>query len=67
MLQYSTDIIAYTSYSTKVKEFELTFFAKKNTTDLEFFNFHFNSKHLTAINHSSKQENLYNNACVGLL
>ena len=55
------------SHSTKVKEFELFSFAKNNTTNLDFFNFNFNSEQLAAINHSSRQDNLHNNACVGLL
>ena len=58
--------IADMSNSTKVKEFELFFFAKNNTTNLDFLNFNFNSEQLTAINHSPRQENLRNNACVGL-
>ena len=57
----------YRSHSTKVKEFEPNKFAKNNTTNLEFLNFNFNSEQLTAIKHSSRQENLHDNACVGLL
>ena len=58
----------YTSQSIKVKEFEL-FFLQKITQLIwrVFFNFKFNSEQLTAINHSSRQENLHNNACDGLL
>ena len=56
------------SHSTKVKEFELFCFAKNNTTNKDFFfNFNFNSEQLTAINHSSRHENLHYNVCVGLL
>ena len=55
------------SHSTKVKESELVSFAKNNTTYLSFFNFNFNSEQLTAINHSSRQKTVHNNACVGLL
>ena len=55
------------SHSTKLKEFELKKNAKNNTTNLDFLNFNFNSEQLTAIHHSSRQENLHNNACVGLL
>ena len=55
------------SHSTKVKEFEQFVFAKNNTTNLDFFNSNFNSEQLTAIYHSSRQENLHNNARVGLL
>ena len=55
-------------HSTKGEEFEhFFFFAKKYTTNLDFFNFNFNPEQLTAINHSSRQENLHNNAFVGLL
>ena len=57
--------VEYMSHSTKVKEFEL-FLVNNNTTNLDFF-FNFNAEQLTAINHSSRQENLHNNACVGLL
>ena len=42
-------------------------FAKNYTTNLDFFNFSFNSEQLTTINHSSRQEHLHNNAFVGLL
>ena len=56
-----------TSHSIKVKEFELFFFPKNNTTNLDFLNFNFSSEQLTVIIHSSRQENLHNNACVGLL
>ena len=60
--------IADMSNSTKVKEFELIFFLQKITQLIWIFlNFNFNSEQLTAINHSSRQENLRNNACVGLL
>ena len=54
-------------HSTKVKEFELIVFAKNNITNLDFLNFNFNSEQLTEINKSSRQANLHNNACVGLL
>ena len=57
----------YMGHSTKVKEFELIFFAKNNTAYLDFVNFNLNSEQLIARNHSSRQENLHNNACVGLL
>ena len=53
------------SHSTKVKEFELFFFAKNNITNLNFFHFGFNSEQVTAINNSSRQENLHNKECVG--
>ena len=43
------------------------FFAKNNTTNLDFLDFNFNSEQLTTINHSSKQENSHSNACDGLL
>ena len=55
------------SHSTKVKEFELNFFAKITQLIWIFLNFNFNSEQLTVANHSSRQENLHNNACVGLL
>ena len=58
----------YTSHSTKVKEFELKKCVKNNTTNLDFFfNFNFNSEQLTTLKHSSRQENLHTNTCVGLL
>ena len=56
----------YMSHSTKVMEFEL-FFAKSNTTNLDFLDFNLNSEQLTAINHSSRQVNLHDNASVYLL
>ena len=37
-------------HSTKGEELEQFFFAKKYTTDLDFFNFNFNSEQLTAKN-----------------
>ena len=55
------------SHSTKAKEFELFFFAKNSTTNLDLKKINSNSEQLTAINHSSRQENLHNNECVGLL
>ena len=54
------------SHSTKVKEFEIKKI-KNDTTNMDFLNFNFNSEQLKAINHSSRQENLHNNACAGLL
>ena len=53
-------------HSTKGEEFGQKN-AKNYTTNLDFLNFNFNSEQLTAINHSSRQENLHNNAFVGLL
>ena len=55
------------SHSTKVKEFQHFFFAKTYTANLDLLNLNFNSEQLTAINHSFRQENLHNNACVELL
>ena len=42
-------------------------FANNNTSYLDFLNFDFNSEQLTTIYHSSRQDNLQNNARVGLL
>ena len=52
-------------HSTKGEEFGHFFL--NYTTHLDIFNFNFNSEQLTVINHSSSQENLHNNAFVGLL
>ena len=41
------------------------FFAKNNSTNLDFLNFNFNFEQLTAKNHSFTQDSLHNNACVG--
>ena len=51
---------------TKVKEFELIFLQKITQLNWIFYR-NFNSEQLTAINHSSRQESLHNNACFGLL
>ena len=59
--------MVYMGHSTKGKEFEQFFLCKNNTTNLDFLNFNFNSEQLTAINHTSRQENLYTHAFVGLL
>ena len=53
------------SHSTKVKEFEIKILQKITQLIWSFFHFDFNSEQLTTINHSSRQENLHNNACVG--
>ena len=55
----------YVSQSTKVKEFEL--FVFQSASNLNCINFNFNSEQFTAINHSYRQDNLHNTACVGLL
>ena len=55
------------NHSTKVKEFELNFLLKRTQLIWIFLNFNFNFEQLTAINYSSRQDNLHNNACVGLL
>ena len=60
-------VYVYMSHSTKVKEFEQMFLQKLTQLIWMFFNFNFNSEQITAINHSSRQENLHNNACVALL
>ena len=53
--------------STKGEEFEQFFLQKIHNLFGFFLDFNFNSEQLTAINHSSRQENLHNNAFVGLL
>ena len=60
--------LSHMGHSTKGEEFEHIFLQKNTQLIWIFFsNFNFNSEQFTAINHSSRQENLYNNAFVGLL
>ena len=57
----------YMGRSTKDEEFEQLFLQKITQLIRIFLNFNFNSEQLTAIKHSSRQENLHYNAFVGLL